>query len=483
MAAICVDAGTTVIKAVGYGADGAEVASARRTVAVSRPAPGHAEQDMEAVWAAVAAVVAEVAAEVGAVDFLALTAQGDGCWLVGPDGAPTGPAILWNDARAAGIVRDWTGAGVTERAFRVNGSTPASGLPSAILAWLGRHDPGRIARSAAALNCGGWLFARLTGRLVTDYSSFTDLLAARYSPELLALFGVEWAERLLPELRLTDRVEPLTETAAARLGLPPGLPVVLAPYDIAATALGAGAVSDGQACAILGTTLCTEIVTDTPSLTGDPVGITVALGSTYLRALPTFAGTEVIHWACRLLGLSGPAELADLAARGAPGAEGLVFLPYLSPAGERSPFSDPLARGSFLGLSLEHGREHIARAVLEGLALVIGDCLAAAGGSPRELRVCGGGAASALWVRLIADVTGLPVRRAADTEAGARGAHLTGLVATGAAPSLEAAAAEHVRPGRAIEPSGSVLKVRDFVALREAASATWPLLAGLRDRS
>ncbi|MFI6536172.1 FGGY family carbohydrate kinase [Nonomuraea sp. NPDC050547] len=483
MAAICVDAGTTVIKAVGYTADGTEAAVARRSVAVSRPAPGHAEQDMDAVWTAVAAVVAEVAAEVGPVDFLALTAQGDGLWPVGRDGAPTGPAILWNDARAAGIVREWNRTGVSERAFRVNGSAPASGLPSAILAWLSTHDPDRLARSSSVLNCGGWLFTKLTGHLATDYSAFTDLLAGRYSAELLTLFGVEHAERLLPELRLTDRAEPLTRAAAERVGLPEGTPVVLAPYDIAATALGAGAVADGQACAILGTTLCTEIVVDRPALDGEPSGITVALGSSYLRAMPTFAGTEVIHWACRLLGLSGPAELADLAARGTPGADGLAFLPYLSPAGERSPFVDPQARGSFLGLSLEHGREHVARAVLEGLALVIADCLAAAGRSPHELRVCGGGAASALWVRLIADMTGLPVLRSADAEAGARGAFLVGLVATGAAPSTAEAATQHVRPGRPVHPSGSIMKFQDFMALREAASVTWPLLAELRSRT
>jgi xylulokinase len=488
---ICVDAGTTVIKAVAYDAAGAESAVARRETAVSRPAPGHAEQDMGTVWDAVAATVREVAAQAGRVEFVAVTAQGDGCWLIGPDGEPTGPAILWNDARAAETVDAWTRDGLAAAAFRINGSSAASGLPHAILAWLRAHDPGRLDRSAALLTCGGWIFARMTGEAVAEESDasapFMDLRARAYSAELPAMFGLEWAERLLPPVRSCPVAE-LVPDAAAALGLPAGTPVVMAPYDIAATALGSGAVAAGQACGILGTTLCTEVVVGSPALGGEPIGITIALPGGYLRAFPTFAGTEVVQWTCRLLGLRDPAELGELAAECAPGAGGLAFLPYLSPAGERAPFTDPLARGAMLGLSFEHGREHVARAALEGLTMVIKDCLAATGAAPTELRVCGGGAASAAWLGLIADVTGLPVHRSADAEVGARGAYLVGLAATGAAPSIAAAAAEHVRLRDAVEPDPArqafyARLFDDFLALRATGAVSWPLLGEMRGRS
>ncbi|MDP4502898.1 FGGY-family carbohydrate kinase [Nonomuraea turcica] len=489
MAIICVDAGTTVIKAVAYDAAGAESAVARRETVVSRPAPGHAEQDMRAVWDAVAATVREVAT--GNVDFLAVTAQGDGCWLVGADLEPTGPAILWNDARAAATVDSWTREGRAAAAFRINGSSAASGLPHAILTWLRAHDPQRLDRSAAMLTCGGWIFAKLTGELVADESDasapFMDLRARAYSPDLLTLFGLEQAERLLPPVRSCPVAE-LTPDAARALALTPGTPVVMAPYDIAATALGAGAVAPGQACGILGTTLCTEVVVGSPELDGEPIGITIALPGGYLRAFPTFAGTEVVQWTCRLLGLREPAELGELAGLSAPGAGGLTFLPYLSPAGERAPFTDPLARGAMLGMSFEHGREHVARAALEGLTMVIKDCLAATGAAPTELRVCGGGSANAAWLGMIADVTGLPVRRSADAEVGARGAYLVGLAATGAAPSVAAAAADHVRLRDAVEPDPGrqdfyARMFADFLTLREANAGSWPLLGELRDRS
>ncbi|MGI5273947.1 FGGY family carbohydrate kinase [Nonomuraea sp. CA-218870] len=490
MAAISVDAGTTVIKAVGYDGDGAETAVSRRPTVVSRPAPGHAEQDMGAVWDAVAATVREVAAALGEpVDFVAVTAQGDGCWLVDAAGEPTGPAILWNDGRAAAIVDGWIRSGQAERAFRVNGSSAATGLPHAILSWLMRHDPDRLDRSTANLTCGGWIFAKLTGEIAAEESDasapFMDLRARRYAPELVELFGLDPAGRLLPEIRDdARRTAGLSKPAADLLGLPEGTPVVMAPYDIVTTALGAGAVSPGQACGILGTTLCVETLVERPDLDGDPIGITIAAPGGYLRAFPTFTGTEVIQWACRLLGLDRPGELGELAARSEPGARGLAFLPYLSPAGERLPFSDPLARGSFLGMSVEHGREQVARAVLEGLTLVVQDCLAATRAAPRELRVCGGGSASALWLRLIAAVTGLPVLRPVDAEVGARGAFLVGLAATGAS-TIQDAAARHVRLGDAVEPEPGPYAdaYRNFLTLRDQAARSWPLLAETRSRT
>ncbi|GAA3107707.1 FGGY-family carbohydrate kinase [Nonomuraea salmonea] len=171
-----------------------------------------------------------------------------------------------------------------------------------------------------------------------------------------------------------------------------------------------------------------------------------------------------------------------------PGAGGLAFLPYLSPAGERAPFSDPLARGALLGMSFEHGRGHVARAVLEGLTMVIRDCLAATGAAPTELRVCGGGANSAVWLQLIADVTGLPVRRSTDTEVGARGAALVGMAATGGAPSVAEAATQHVRLRQAVEPGPGRRALYDdlfaaFLTLRGGTAENWPLLAELRDRT
>ena len=138
-----------------------------------------------------------------------------------------------------------------------------------------------------------------------------------------------------------------------------------------------------------------------------------------------------------MLGIEDVRELIDRAEQAPPGAGGIVSMPYLSPAGERAPFLNANARGMLYGLSLEHDSTHIARALLEGLTLVLRDCLRASKAEPSELRVCGG-AASRLWCQLIADVTGVPTLRTNDTELG-QGAYITALRRVSAEPSVEAA--------------------------------------------
>ncbi|MFK0294112.1 FGGY-family carbohydrate kinase [Streptomyces sp. NPDC090442] len=460
MSVLTIDAGTTVIKSVVFDDQGNEIAVSRVATHVTRPHPGWAEQDMDAVWQAVVRTVREVLTDLNdPVWLVSFTAQGDGAWLVDDHGRPTGPAILWSDGRAGDLLTTWQRDGLLEAAFRRNGSLTCAGMPNALFAWLAAHDPDRLARSATSLTAAGWLFLRLTGLRATDESDasapFLDHTTGQYDPAILELFGLTAHARLLPTVLAEDqRIAELTTDAAAQLGLPAGLPVVMAPYDIAATARGVGVVNPGQACSILGTTLCTEIVRTGIDTSGEPSGVHIAYRGRerVLRAFPTLNGAEVLGWAARLLHLPGPPELARLAFESEPGARGLMFLPYLSPAGERAPFLDPGARGSFWGLSLEHTPADLARAVFDGLSLVLRDCLTAARTDVTELRLCGGGANSDAWCALIADATGVPTARSGDTEIGAKGAFLTGLVRTGAASSMHRAADTYVRMQRTWQP-------------------------------
>jgi len=150
----------------------------------------------------------------------------------------------------------------------------------------------------------------------------------------------------------------------------------------------------------------------------------------------------------------------------------------MSPAGERAPFLDPHARGAFLGLTLEHRPEHVALAVMEGLSHVVRDCLAAAPVASGELRLCGGGAKSDLWCQLIADVTGVPALRSADTELGAKGALIAGLVATGVEDTIDAATARLVTLRDRFEPQEARRELYDrrfeqFRELRELCAPAW----------
>ena len=495
MPALCVDVGTSLIKSVAYDAEGRELAVIRRPSPVRRPAPGHAEQDMSEVWAGVADTLRRARRELPAEPaLLAVTAQGDGCWLVDDAGEPVGPAILWSDARHAAIVERWDRDGTLERAFRLNGSLTFPGLLNAILPWLREHCPERIERAHRALHCGGWIFLKLTGELVVDESDASapllDIRTRGYSPELVELFGLQWARPLLPDPVPAGRyVRPLSATAALELGLPAGMPVVLAPYDIAATAIGVGATRPGQACSILGTTLCTEVVVGRADTGWPPAGFTIATAGPerYLRAFPSLAGTEVIDWAVGLLALRGPAELDSLAEQADLDGSSPVFLPYLSPAGERAPILAPDARGMFFGLTLEHRREQLALAVMEGLSHVVRDCLETSGAEAEELRLCGGGANSDTWCQLVADVTGISTLRSTDRELGAKGALLCARVATGADADIDTAADRLVRTRDRFEPRrqrATLLADRfgTFRELRRHCEPAWRTLRACRDR-
>lgn len=494
MAIISVDVGTSMIKAVAYGSNGEELALSRRASTVLREQPGWAEQDMQEVWNTAAYTIASVARKVGQpVEAISITGQGDGCWLVDAALQPTGNAILWNDARATGIVNAWASAGVEEEVFAISGTRTFAGLPHAIMAWLRANDPTRLERSRYSLSCDGWIFARLTGTAAIDESDaaapFLDVSLRTYSPKTLELLGIGWMGQYLPPLLSNDaRVRSLTADTAVTLGLRAGTPVVLAPYDIVATAIGTGTVSPGSACTILGTTLCTQTIVQQHPSGLSVAGATIPIGppGQYLRAFPTLAGTEVLAWAAALLGVDDAAAVCGLATQAPPGADGLVCLPYLSPAGERAPFLNNQARGMLLGLSFEHDAAHVARAVVEGLSFVIRDCLEASGTAPTALRLCGGGANSDAWSQIIADIVGVPTVRPAAAEVGALGAFMVARVALGADPDLSTAAQAFAKerdffvPG----PQSNEYQVAfaGFQALRDVVGQTWPRLASMRNR-
>src|SRR6185312_3762024 len=193
MAWIAVDVGTSVIKAVAFDAAGREIALARETSKVLRTDAGWSEQSMEGVWRAVSATVRSVAPELREpVEGVAITAQGDGCWLVDAEGSPTGNAILWNDGRAGAVVDLWRESGAIEAAFRLSGSVTYPGLPNAILHWLERSEPERIEKARWSLTCNCWLFSRMTVVFLADLSDgsnpFSDVTRGAYSPDLFRLY-------------------------------------------------------------------------------------------------------------------------------------------------------------------------------------------------------------------------------------------------------------------------------------------------------
>jgi sugar (pentulose or hexulose) kinase len=325
-----------------------------------------------------------------------------------------------------------------------------------------------MARAAAVLGYKDWLRLRLTGRVATDESEAAvapgDARAQARSAGLIRLFGLGESAHLFPEVlpsaAIAGRVTP---EAAAATGLPPGLPVATGAGDVIANVIGAGGLSAGALTGLLGTTCMIGLCLDAPVFEPPDLGLLFSLPERHwFRAMVNVAGTLNLDWAAGLLfpHFAGRgdilARIEPLAAAQPVGAHGVVYLPYLSESGIIAPVADVSARAQFAGLSPAHGREAMIRAVYEGVAFSIADLcdlLAPPGAVP--LVLTGGGARSAFWCRMIAEMTGREVRVPEGTEFGARGAALLAATALGRFPSVAAASASVAGGGTSCRPEGT----------------------------
>jgi len=459
-----IDAGTTNIKAVAMTAGGEERHRGSASNPVERPRPTWAEQDMETTWARTRAVVSEVTASLGPDESIAavgVTGQGGGCWLLGED-APARNAVLWTDGRAADIVAAWQADGTAAALFEQFGYGVFAGQALPILCWLYDHEPGALDRAATLVTAKDWLKYRLTGEAGSDP---TDMSLAHFEPVASAFAtdlpaGVSLPESLLAALEPrvqspTDVLGAVTPGATDETGLPEGTPVVAGMFDVAATSVGSGCVTAGATSVIAGTTLQFQRVTDAPRVEAPPVGYTLDLGvaGRGLRTMGAMTGTPNLDWARETLTDDAPFEAIEATARDVPpGAGGLLYLPYLSDAGEKAPFVEPAARAGFVGLAPGHERPHLLRAVYEGLAMSIRDCAEHVRGATERVHLSGGGSRSALLAQVFADALEATVAIPAGTELGALGAAAIAGVGVGTHPDLEAAAAETVAVEECFEP-------------------------------
>lgn len=435
-----VDVGTSVVKAALFDSDGAAVAVHGRPLELRHGPNGAVEQDLEDILTGLREVVASVLSEAGrAPELLALTGQGDGCWLTDDQFRLVRPALSWLDGRAAELLNEWSAGGVVERVFRANGSALFPGAPAPLLAWLDRHEAGALDAATTAGYCKDAVFGRLTGVRATDPSDssmpFGDGTGTGYSAEVLDATGLAHRRGLLAPITSPVPSAPLTPRGAELLGLPEGLPVSAGPFDFPACGFGGGLTEVGDALLIVGTTLGCLVRADRLHTSGEPAGFQVATGepSRWLRAMPAMVGTASLDWLLRTLGL-GLDAVGEALATSPPGARGVSVLPYLAPSGERAPFVDPAASGQITGMRLTTDRHDLVRGMCEGLAYAARHCFEAAGRpADGRLVVCGGGTRSEAWLRVFADVLGVPLELARTPEVGARGAVLVAARARGEA--------------------------------------------------
>jgi xylulokinase len=426
-ALIGLDVGTTAVKALAVGDDGAILARCEVSYPLSTPRPGWAEQDPEDWWRATEQALAQLGVDEPAG--IGLSGQMHG--LVALDSADRviRPAILWNDGRTAAECAEIEEKVGLDNLIARTGNRALTGFTAPKLLWLRRHEPDNYARIARIMLPKDYVRLRLCGEHATDVADASGTL-------LLDVARRRWSDAVLEALELDAAWLPrLLESPEVSGTTPDGVPVAAGPGDQAAGALGVGVDRPGPLSIALGTS--GVVFAALPAFAADKRARVHAFchavpgGWHAMGVMLSAAGS--LTWLRRVAGEG--VEFGDLvreAAAWEPGVEGLTFLPYL--AGERTPHADPDARGAFAGLSLRHDRGALVRAVLEGVAFGLRDSfdlLRELGMEPERGRVSGGGARSELWLKIVASVLGIPLERPVAEEGAAYGAALLGGVAGG----------------------------------------------------
>jgi gluconokinase len=449
---IGLDVGTSSCKAVVFDPTGRPVASASESYPLLVGSPGRAEQEAPAVGAAVfRAIRAAVKASPIVPTGISLSGAMHSCFPVAADGTPLAPAMTWADNRAAPYERIVRAEVDVPALYARTGCPVRSTYHPVRIRWWVEAASDIAARAHLFVGIKDWLLRELTGVWATDVglastTGLLDIVALDWDAEALAAAHVS-ADRLPPLVAPTAVVGGLTRQAASATGLAAGLPVVAGGSDGALATLGTGVERPGQAVISVGTSGAVRQLADRPWI--DPGERTwsyvVDEGRWLIGGAVNNAGLALewvrATWYRELDPAAGFQRLADDAASIPAGAAGVFFLPYLT--GERSPSWTPDDPAMVYGLRLDHGRGHIARAAIEGVAHCLADVRAALPPAAPEAgyaRLTGGVVRTPVWSQILADVVGEPLVAVDVAHASAAGAALLGLRALGQKVTVAAGA-------------------------------------------
>jgi xylulokinase len=462
-ALVGLDVGTSGVKAIAISSTGDVLARAERGYPLSTPQPGWAEQDPEDWWRAAESALADLRVEPVS---LGLSGQMHGLVVLDEDEDVLRPAILWNDQRTAAECAEIEERVGLAQLIQLTGNRALPGFTAPKILWLRNNEPETYARIRHVLLPKDYVRMRATGERAIDAADASgtllfDVARRRWSNEVCEALDIptEW----LPQAHES------TEIGAAG--------------DQAAGALGVGVVEPGTLSVVLGTS--GVVFAALPAYRPDPQArlhvFCHAAPDTWHAMGVMLSAAGSLQWLRDEVTGESYDELVREGAEWPPGAEGLLFQPYL--AGERTPHADPNARAAFVGLSLRHNRGAMVRALLEGVAFGLRDSLELLrelGAEAAVARVSGGGARSNLWLKIVASVLNVPLERTAAEEGAAFGAALLGGVRAGVFASAREAVDACVRVRDRIEPDPVWAQAYDeqYSRFRELYPALRPLEQG-----
>lgn len=483
-----IDVSTTGVKALLIDANGDIINSSTTPLQLSTPRPLWSEQHPRDWWDAAVKSIRNVLSESDAKEIAAigLTGQMHGLVLLDEAGEVLRPAILWNDQRCGEQCDELRASLGKERLIRISGNDALTGFTAPKILWVRQHEPQVYDRARHVLLPKDYLRYKLTNEYAMDKADGSgtllfDLERRDWSNETLGASSIsaDWLPKTFEGPEVTGRV---TREAAEATGLREGTPVVAGGGDQAAQAVGVGAVRPGVLAVTMGTSGVVFAATESPLI--EPAGRLHAFchavpGRWHLMGVMLSAAGSLQWYRDALACDIGFDELVSEASNVNAGSDGLLFLPYL--CGERTPHPDPFARGAWVGLTLRHKRGHLTRAVLEGVAFGLKDIFSlmqeAGAGDVDQVRVSGGGAKSALWRQILAEVLGTEMVTVNTTEGAAYGAALLAGVAAGVWPDVDTASAETIRVTDRISPDAK--NVSRYADLYQQYQSLYPALRAI----
>ena len=461
---IGLDLGTTTCKAIALDAHSQVIASTSNSHTMSSPEPGWAVQDAGEIWSSAFKALVGLSSQVPVkkIDGICLSGAMQSLLPIDNQFQPLAPAMTWADNRSASQAQRLRSEGEKKDLLMRVGCPLQHVYNPARLQWWQKEAPEVTKRTKYYVAIKDWILFHLCGRLVTDQgmASTTGLLDIRrleWDDEALSIAGVDASQ--LPSLVAPDEVVGGLSRETARLsGLPEGLPVVAGTSDGGLANLGSGAITPGQRIVTVGTSGAVRKIVDQPWI--DPEGRTwcyVLLKGRWFAGGAINNGGLTLQWVREkfygdIPGDQGYTRMIQEAASVAPGAEGVMMLPYFT--GERSPYWNPNGSATILGLRLQHGRRHIARAAMEGVAYCLANIWEVLHGSLKDSAepayLTGGIAHNDVWAGIVGDVLGVPMIVMENADASASGAAMLGHAALGNVSSLEEIAS-HSKEGVRIE--------------------------------
>ncbi len=468
---IGIDLGTSSVKLMLVDGEGTILRSAVRTYPVSYPKAGWSEQSPEDWWNGVEDALGELLANgMGKhVRGIGIAGQMHGLVVLDENDNVIRPAILWNDGRTAEETDFLNEIVGKDKLFSYTGNTAFAGFTAPKLLWMRENEPENFVRIKKIMLPKDYVNYRLTGEHTTDYSDASGMLLLdvkekRWSPDMLSICGIR--EEMLPRLMESyDAAGTLLPAIAERFGIPHDAVVVAGAGDNAAAAVGTGTVGAGKCNISLGTS-GTIFASDT-RFSGDP-GQAIhsfchADGGYHLMGCILSAASCNKWFQEEILGTVDYAArekmMADALRRshhhkGRGDKSEVFFLPYLM--GERSPINDTDASGLFIGLRPNTTSAEMQAAVLEGVAFAIKenlDVMAEMGVAVSKSTLCGGGARSVLWQKILANVLNIELVLPAAEEGPGYGAAMLAMVGSGRYDDVAACADALVKTRGSVQPT------------------------------